>query len=82
MVFVDVAFHTDGISSRKGHVVPKRAWTNGAVYVRANKAHGIRAQSPQRFNSLLELPHAIGRVLKANGITLVAYRTKGMDVEP
>ena len=72
MIEVKVCFFTDGIAQSAGSVVPKNAWTMGAVRIDANRSHGITPQNPVIFNSLLEVVGAIEKVLINHGIKLHA----------
>ena len=60
------------LASEKGKVRPKHGWAAGMVSIEANKAHGITPKGPFPFNSLMDLPLAIERLLIANGICLHA----------
>jgi hypothetical protein len=70
MIEVKVCFFTDRIADSAAEVVPKNAWTRGAVRIDTNKSHGISPQDPLIFNSLLELPAVIEKVLINHGIIL------------
>jgi len=41
MIEIRLRFWTNGIAPKRGQVIPKHAWTAGAVNIQANKAHGI-----------------------------------------
>jgi hypothetical protein len=61
---------TDKIASRvRGEIKPGHAWRHGAVNVRANKSHGIKA-SVHLFNNFEDLPKVIERALKKQGVIL------------
>lgn len=67
---IKIHFFTNDLA-RKGEIRPKHGWTRGMVGVTTNQAHGIEAGSRRRpFNSLMELPAVIERVLIENEITL------------
>lgn len=67
---IRVHFFTNQLA-RRGYVRPKEGWTRGTVGITTNESHGIEPGSrPRHFNSLMELPAAIERVLIENGITL------------
>ena len=58
-----------------GSFVPKYAWINGSVAMPKNDLHGISgSEKTEIFNSLMEIPTAIEKVLKQNGIKLVIAR--------
>ena len=69
---LSVRFWTDEMASEKGQIVPKHAWAGGMVHAVRNESHGIVSGEPVPFNSLMELPLAIERVLLAQGIVLHA----------
>lgn len=69
MIELKVRFFTNELAA-KGRVIPKEGWTRGVVRVTPNEAHGIESGDPRHFNSLMELPAAIERVLIENGIVL------------
>jgi hypothetical protein len=68
---VKVRFWTDTLAG-KGKISPKHAWTAGVVRIEGNEAHGIKPHRPRPFNSLMEIPDAIERVLTRHGIVLHA----------
>ena len=70
MIEVRVRFWTDGIAKGKGQIIPKHAWTLGVVRMQHNEPHGISLEYPIPFNSLMELPQVIERVLIQHGIKL------------
>ena len=71
MISVDVSFWTDGIAEDSDSIVPKHAWTGGFVKIRRKNAHGIKtSENPIPFNSLMELPAKIERLLVQEGIVL------------
>jgi hypothetical protein len=71
MIEVKVHFWTDGIADGEGRVLPKNAWTSGVVRIKNNRSHNITAQESQvPFNSLMEIPSVIEKVLIQNGINL------------
>lgn len=74
MIKVTVSFFTDDIGSG-GSVEPKSGWTQGSVYLVANKLHGIRSEAPKMFNSLSEIGPAIEELLKEHGVSLRAPRS-------
>src|SRR5690242_11074474 len=69
MIEVKVRFWTDDIAD-KGEILPKHGWTSGVVRIEGNTTHGIKPSKPRPFNSLLDLPLAIERVLLDYGIVL------------
>src|SRR3990167_311694 len=70
MVELRVRFWTDGIAEGDGQVSPKHAWGGGMVRMKPNKSHGISSARPVPFNSLMELPAAIEKVLIQHGIRI------------
>jgi len=70
MIEVSVRFWTDDIAGQKELILPRHAWTGGVVRIQRNQAHGIKPSKDVIFNSLLELPFAIEKVLLAERITL------------
>jgi hypothetical protein len=73
MIELRVRFWTNDLAD-DGAIRPKHAWASGVVRVKPNPAHGIRAQRPVPFNSLLDLGAAIEETLIANGLTLHGSR--------
>jgi hypothetical protein len=69
MIEIKIRFWTNDLAP-KGKVVPKEGWTSGVVRITPNKAHGIEPGAAVPFNSLMELPAKIEKVLIDNGITL------------
>jgi hypothetical protein len=74
-----IYFWTDGIASEgKGYIEPGVAWKSGTVDIKANRAHGIKAQNdPVPFNSLEDLPVAIEQALARAGVVLRDQRSAG-----
>lgn len=70
MLEVKVRFWTNEIVEGKGQIMPKHAWTSGEVRMRHNESHGIIPEDSILFNSLMELPQVIERVLIQHGIKL------------
>ena len=70
MIEIKIRFWTDSIAEQSGKIRPKHAWSGGVVRIERNDAHGIIPQKPVPFNSLMELPSVIEKVLIAHGITL------------
>jgi len=69
MIELKVCFWTDGFAE-KGYIKPKHAWTRGDVRIIRNDAHGIEPKRGYKFNSLMEIPSAIEKVLVEHGIEL------------
>jgi hypothetical protein len=67
---VKVRFWTDDISTEKGKVIPKHAWSSGVVRIKRNDAHGITPMGPLPFNSLLDLGAVIEKALLDHSIVL------------
>jgi len=70
MIEVKVRFWTDEIAEGKGQIKPRHAWTAGVVRMERNESHGIISEYPRPFNSLMEIPAVIEKVLIEHGITL------------
>lgn len=69
MIEVRVRFWTNDLAEG-GRILPKHAWSSGAVYLRTNPSHGITSQEAVMFNSLAELPEAIQGALANGGVAL------------
>jgi len=69
MIEIKVRFWTNDLAE-KGRIVPKEGWTRGVVRITPNKAHGIEPGAAVPFNSMMELPAKIEKVLIDNGIAL------------
>ncbi|MDM7999547.1 MAG: hypothetical protein QUS33_06000 [Dehalococcoidia bacterium] len=69
MIELKVCFWTYGFAN-KGQIWPKHAWTRGEVRIVRNDAHGIKPTRGYKFNSLMEIPSAIEKVLVEHGIEL------------
>lgn len=70
MIEVRVRFWTNEIVEGKGWIRPKHAWTRGVISMERNESHGIVPSYPRPFNSLMELPAIIEKVLIQHGVTL------------
>ena len=71
MIEVKIRFWTNNIADVEGQIVPKRAWTSGVARMTPNDLHGImKGQKPIAFNSLMQIPAAIEKVLRQNEIVL------------
>lgn len=70
MIEVKIRFWTNEIADKKGSIVPKHAWTSGVVRIERNESHGIEPGYPRPFNSLMEIPSLIEKVLIQHGIKL------------
>lgn len=70
MIEVKVRFWTNDLAPKANTVIPGHAWTAGVVRLKPNPAHSISPSAPLPFNSLLELPVAIERLLIREGIVL------------
>jgi hypothetical protein len=81
MIEVKIRFWTDEISNQEGHIVPKHAWTSGVVRMERNDSHGIVPGSPRPFNSLMEIPAAIEKVLIEHNIKLRRIKRMGDYIE-
>lgn len=74
MIEVKLRFWTDDIAGTEGNIVPKHAWTSGVVRIERNDSHGIIPGDPRPFNSLMEIPAVIEKVLVQHGIKLHCNR--------
>ena len=70
MIELKVRFWTDGIATGKGRIRPQHAWTRGMITLERNNAHGIVPVRGRPFNSLMEIPSAIEKLLIEHGIQL------------
>jgi hypothetical protein len=70
MIEVQVRLWTDDLAGAKGRIRPKHAWGAGVVVIARNDAHGIVARDPVPFNSLMEIPGKIEKVLIDHGIEI------------
>ncbi len=70
MIEIKIRLWTNDIAEGEGAILPKHAWTSGVVRLTRNDIHGIDPKKPLPFNSLMDLPGVIEKVLIANGITL------------
>jgi hypothetical protein len=70
MIEVKVRFFTNALSGSKKRVRPRHGWIRGTVKLDTNAAHRIVGSKAIVFNSLMELPYAIEKLLIRDGITL------------
>ena len=71
MISINISFWTDGIATQENRIVPKHAWAGGVVKTVRNDSHGIRTSAdPIPFNTWMELPSAIEKLLIREGILL------------
>lgn len=70
MIEIKVRFWTNDIAGEKGSILPKHAWASGVVRMEANRTHAIRPHNPVPFQSLLDLPAVMEKVLVQHGVTL------------
>ena len=73
MIEVRVRFWTNGIAQGEGEIVPKHAWSSGTVRIQRNESHGIVPKNPRPFDSCVELPLVIAKVLMEHGVILHHY---------
>lgn len=73
MIELKVRFWTDEIAEGKGRIRPKHAWTRGIITIERNDPHGIVPKRGCPFNSLMELPATVEKVLIDHGIKLHLY---------
>jgi hypothetical protein len=72
MIEVKIRFWTDALADKEGSVRPRHAWTSGVVRVTSNSVHGIKSKKAYPFNSLLDVPATVERVLLDHGVKLHA----------
>jgi hypothetical protein len=70
MIEVRIRFWTNELAETKGDIKPKHAWGSGVVMMDRNRSHGISPQNPIPFQSLLDLPQKIEKVLIDHGVTI------------
>ncbi len=70
MIEVRVRFWTNQIAKKEGYITPKHAWTTGVVRMERNESHGIIPGYPRPFNSLMEIPSVIEKVLIQHNVIL------------
>jgi hypothetical protein len=70
MIEVRVRFWTDDLAEGKGRIRPKHAWSAGVVGIARNEAHGIVPRDQVPFNSLMEVPAKIEKVLIDHGVEI------------
>jgi hypothetical protein len=70
MIEVKVRFWTDNLADGKGKIRPKHAWGAGVVRIERNDAHSIVPVNPIPFNSLLDIPAKIERLLIEQGVQI------------
>jgi hypothetical protein len=77
MIEVRVRFWTNDLAEGKGQVRPRHAWEAGMVRMERNEAHGIAGGDPLPFQSLMDLPAVIEKLLIRDKIRLhPSTRTK------
>ena len=81
MIEVKVRFWTNDIAGKKGQILPKHAWTSGVVRMERNDSHGIVPGYPSPFNSLMEIPMVIEKVLMKHDIKLHCDHKMGKYIE-
>jgi hypothetical protein len=70
MIEVKVRLWTDDLADGTGRIRPKHAWGAGVVRMTRNDAHEIVPGKPLPFNSLMEIPSKIEKVLIDHGIEI------------
>ena len=70
MIEVKVRFWTNDIAKGEGQIKPRHAWTSGVIRMQRNESHGIIPSYPRPFNSLMDIPTVIEKVLMEHGIIL------------
>ena len=69
MIEVRLRFFTNSIAG-EGEILPKHAWTNGMSNMQRNATPDIVPGEWLPFNSLMEIPTVIERLLLKQGIEL------------
>ncbi|MBN1366540.1 MAG: hypothetical protein JW967_01255 [Dehalococcoidales bacterium] len=71
MVEVKVRFWTHGIDGLpEGYIIPKHTWTRGIIRIESNDSYGIKPVKTRHFNSLIEIPNLIEKVLIDHNVKL------------
>jgi len=70
MIEIKIRFWTNDLTKGENQIKPKHAWTSGVIRIVKNKPHGITPSSPIPFNSLMEIPAVIEKVLIEHGVKL------------
>lgn len=65
---VRIRFWTDAIADGEGKVRQRHCWSAGTVTMPKQSAHGIDGVGSFPFNSLLDVPAVIEKVLIAHGV--------------
>jgi len=81
MIEVKVRFFTNNMAGKRGYIVPKHGWTNGSIQMDRNDSHQIEPGSPKMFNSLMEIPAVIEKVLIDHEIKLHRVRKASKYLE-
>jgi hypothetical protein len=82
MIEIRIRFWTNDLAEGDGVIRPKHAWSSGMVIMDRNKSHNIVPKNPVPFNSLMDLPSVIEKVLVTHGIVLHASRKMRKYFEP
>jgi len=69
MIKLSVNFFTNNIEKGKGEIEPRVCWDIGAVVIRSNRSHGIKAKtySLRQFDLI---PNVIRKALVDAGVTM------------
>jgi hypothetical protein len=71
MLQVEIRFFTNNLPGNNGAILPRQAWAKGVVMIQPNELLGIKPRNrPIPFNSLIEIPSKIEKILARNEITL------------
>lgn len=81
MIEVKLRFWTNAISTEKGKVRPKHAWTSGVVRIEGNKSHGITPGTPRPFHTLLDIGAVVEKVLLEHDVVLHPSRKMRKYIE-
>ncbi len=72
MIEVRVRFWTNDLAENRGQIRPRHAWEAGMVRMERNEAHGIPGGDPLPFQSLMDLPAVVEKLLMRDKIKLHA----------
>jgi len=81
MIEVKLRFWTNALAGKEDHIIPKHAWSSGVARIERNESHGIIPQEPIPFNSLMEIPQVIEKILVDHEIILHVDRVMSKYLE-
>ena len=75
LIHIRISFWTNNIAAKDNEIVPKHCFDAGLVNFERNDSHGITpSKKGKTFNSLLELPAVIEKVLIDHRIRVHLHR--------